>query len=255
MDLLKGKRGIILGVANERSLAWGIAEKFIQEGAEVAFTYLGDAQKKRVENLLGESSAPLFPCDVSIDEDIENLAKGLEKTWPSIDFIIHSVAFTFRECLKEPFLKTSREHFMKTLDISSYSLIAVTRALSPLLNQGGSVLSLSYYGSQKVIPHYNVMGVAKSALEAITRYLAYDLGERQIKVNCISAGAIKTLSSSAIPGLSQMVESDKHPLRKSLSKEDVANSATFLVSDLNSAITGETIYVDCGANIMGYHVS
>ncbi len=252
--ILAGKRGIVFGVANNKSIAWACAQICAEHGAQLAFNFLGDAQEKRVRELVKDlPNAIVMPCDVSKDDQIEAFYSGIQKEWDAIDFIIHSVAYTEKENLKDKFMVVTRESFASTLDISAYSLLAVTRAAIPLMKNGGSVVTMSYYGAEKVVPRYNVMGVAKAALESCAKYLAYDLGEIGIRVNAISAGPIRTLSSSAIPGIKEMLEnSQKHsPLKRNVTTEDVARSALYLLSDLSSGVTGEVLHVDCGYNTLG----
>lgn len=252
--ILAGKRGIVFGVANNKSIAWACAQICAEHGAQLAFNFLGDAQEKRVRELIKElPNAIVMPCDVSKDDQIEAFFSGIQKEWDAIDFIIHSVAYTEKENLKDKFMVVTRESFASTLDISAYSLLAVTRAAIPLMKNGGSVVTMSYYGAEKVVPRYNVMGVAKAALESCAKYLAYDLGEFGIRVNAISAGPIRTLSSSAIPGIKEMLEnSQKHsPLKRNVTTEDVSRSALYLLSDLSSGVTGEVLHVDCGYNTLG----
>ena len=252
--ILAGKRGIVFGVANNKSIAWACAQICAEHGAQLAFNYLGDAQEKRVRELVKDlPNAIVMPCDVSKDDQIEAFYSGIQKEWDAVDFIIHSVAFTEKENLKDKFMVVTRESFASTLDISAYSLLAVTRAAIPLMKNGGSVITMSYYGAEKVVPRYNVMGVAKAALESCAKYLAYDLGEIGIRVNAISAGPIRTLSSSAIPGIKEMLDnSQRHsPLKRNVTTEDVARSALYLLSDLSSGVTGEVLHVDCGYNTLG----
>ncbi|APJ03501.1 enoyl-ACP reductase FabI [Silvanigrella aquatica] len=252
--ILAGKRGIVFGVANNKSIAWACAQMCAEQGAELAFNFLGDAQEKRVRELVKDlPNAIVMPCDVTKDEQIEAFYTEIQKQWDMVDFIIHSVAFTEKENLKDKFMVVTRESFASTMDISAYSLLAVTRAALPLMKKGGSVITMSYYGAEKVVPRYNVMGVAKAALESCAKYLAYDLGEIGIRVNAISAGPIRTLSSSAIPGIKEMLEnSQKHsPLKRNVTTEDVARSALYLLSDLGSGVTGEVLHVDCGYNTLG----
>ena len=259
--LMKGKKGIVLGVANQKSIAWGCAELLLQHGASLAFNYLGDAQEKRVRELVagavseGKATGQeiLLPCDVSSDQEISQFFSRVREKWDSVDFVLHSVAYTEKECLRNPFVETSRENFLKTMDISAYSLVGVVREALPLLRASSTVLCMSYYGAEKVVPKYNVMGVAKAALESCTKYLAYDLGERGVRVNALSAGPIRTLSSSAIPGIREMLDSaQKHaPLKRNVTQEDIAQSALYLLSDLSSGVTGEILHVDCGYNTLG----
>lgn len=253
-NILAGKRGVVFGVANNKSIAWACAQLCAEQGAQLAFNYLGDAQEKRVRELVKDlPNALVMPCDVTKDEQISTFYQHIQKEWDGIDFIIHSVAFTEKENLKDKFMVVTRESFASTLDISAYSLLAVTRAALPLMKKGGSVITMSYYGAEKVVPRYNVMGVAKAALESCAKYLAYDLGEFGIRVNAISAGPIRTLSSSAIPGIKEMLDnSQKHsPLKRNVTTEDVARSALYLLSDFSSGVTGEVLHVDCGYNTLG----
>jgi enoyl-[acyl-carrier protein] reductase I len=252
--LLAGKRGIVFGVANNKSLAWACAQACAAEGASLMFNFLGAAQEKRLNELLGElPNAKAKNCDLGNDSEIEEFFQWVKMQWDSIDFVIHSVAFTEKECLKEPFVNTSRQQFLATMDISAFTLVAAAKHAAPLMTNGGSIISMSYYGAEKVVPNYNVMGVAKAALEACNRYLADDLGPRGIRVNSISAGPIRTLSSSAIPGMRNMLDYSQKfsPLRRNITGEDVAKSALYLLSDLGSGVTGETLHVDCGYHVMG----
>ncbi len=253
--LLKGKRGLIMGVANERSLAWGIAKQAHAQGAELAFTFAGEALERRVKPLADSvGSSVVLPCDVTSDEDITRTFADLEKEWGKLDFVVHAIAFSDKNELQGRYTDTSRENFKNTMDISCYSLVAVTKAAEPLLKDGGSVLTLSYYGAEKVIANYNVMGVAKAALEASVRYLAADLGQNGIRVNALSAGPIKTLASSGVGGLKGIMGAyeEMAPLRRNVDQEDVGKNGVYLISDLSSGVTGETLYVDSGVNIMGY---
>lgn len=254
-NLLEGKRGIILGVANNRSIAWSCAEMLHKHGAQLAFSYLGEAQEKRVKPLAQTlPNSLVFPCDVSKDEDISAFFKNVSAAWGQFDFIIHSVAYADKEDLKGKFVNTSRQNYLMAVDVSAYSLVAVAKAAEPFLNENGSIVAMSYYGAEKVVPRYNVMGVAKAALECSARYLAEDLGSSKgVRVNCVSAGPIRTLSASAIPGLKTMLEtSEKYsPLRRNVTGEDVAASTLFLVSDLGRSVTGETLHVDSGYNVLG----
>jgi enoyl-[acyl-carrier protein] reductase I len=252
--LLKGKRGVVLGVANDKSIAWACAQAAQEAGAEMAFNYLGAAQEKRVRALTQNiPNALVLPCDMTKDEEIDTFFKEIKVRWDGVDFLIHSVAYTEKECLRDRFLNTSRANFSSTLDISAYSLIAAARAVEPLMKAGGSIVCMSYYGAEKVVPKYNVMGVAKAALEASTRYLAEDLGPQGIRVNCVSAGPIRTLSSSAIPGLKNMLDSASRfaPLRRNITGEEIARSTLYFLSDLSSGVTGEVMHVDCGYSILG----
>lgn len=253
--LLAGKRGVILGVANEKSIAWGCARACAAQGASLIFNYVGEALEKRVRKLVDEHlpGSPLFPCDVSKDDDIAAFFGNVAGTWDSIDFVIHSVAYAEREDLRGEFLQTPRANFALALDVSVYSLVAVARAAAPLFSEGGSIVTMTYYGAEKVIPHYNVMGVAKAALEASARYLASDLGPRGVRVNCISAGPVKTLSAAAISGARRMHDAVERtaPLRRNINTDDVAGTAVYLISDLSKGVTGEVLHVDAGYHIMG----
>lgn len=252
--LLAGKRGVVLGVANERSIAWGCAVACAAQGASLAFNYLGDAQEKRVRKLLEQlPDAPCFPCDVQDDDQIDDFFKQVGREWDSLDFVIHSIAYADRADLKGRYLDTARDNFAMALDISVYSLVAVTQAAESLLSSDGSILAMTYYGAEKVVPKYNVMGVAKSALESSIRYLAADLGPEGIRVNGISAGPVRTLSSAAFPGFRQMMATAGRvaPLKRNVTQEEVANTAVYLLSGLASGVTGEIVHVDCGYNIIG----
>jgi enoyl-[acyl-carrier protein] reductase I len=257
--LLNGKRGVVLGVANQKSIAWSCALQAAQQGAQLAFNYLGPAQEKRVRELVGQAglNSPMFPCDLGQDTEIESFFSQISKIWDNIDFIIHSVAFTEKDCLKNPFIQTSRENFLKTMDISAYSLVSVCQYAQPLLKSGSSVVCMTYYGAEKVVPHYNVVGVAKAALEACTRYLAHDLGPKGIRVNAVSAGPIKTLSASAIPGFKSMLENGQRgsPLKRNVTSEDIAQSTLYLISHLSSGVTAEVHHVDCGYHSVGAFLS
>ncbi len=249
MALMDGKRGIIFGVANDMSIAWGIAQQLKAHGATLAFTYLNDALEKRVRPLAESLGSDLIlPCDVGNDADIEATFKEVEKRWGSIDFVVHSVAFANREDLKNPFSQTSREGFKLAMDISAYSLVAVTRYAVPLMKQGGSIVTLTYLGATRMVPNYNVMGVAKAVLESSVRYLAAELGEKKIRVNAISAGPIRTLAASGVAGLKEKIKlMDQYaPLRRAVDQEDVGRSAVYLLSDLASGVTGEVHFVDGG---------
>lgn len=254
MGILEGKKAVILGVANDRSIAWSIAEHFKKEGASVALSYLNDALKKRVEPLAESINADFtFELDVTNDQHIQNLPKLIKQHWDSIDIIVHSLAFADRDDLKNPFIQTSRQGFLMAMDVSAYSLVAVTNSLKELLNKNGSILTMTYHGSQQVMPGYNVMGVAKAALESSMRYLAHDLGPEKIRVNAISAGPIKTLAASGVAGLRDKLKyaAEKSALKQNISQDDVAKTALYLGSELSSGVTGEIIYVDAGLSIMG----
>jgi len=253
--VMKGKKGVILGVANNKSIAYGIAKACAEQGAQIAFTYLNDSLKKRVEPIAAEfgSADYVYPCDVSKPEEIKALKESIEKDMGQIDFIVHSIAFAPKEGLSGRFMDVSKEAFDIAMDISVYSLIEVTRELKPLLSDKSSVLTLSYYGGVKYIPNYNLMGVAKAALEMTTKYLAEDLGKDGIRVNAISAGPIKTLAAAGIGDFRFMLKwNEAHsPLKKNVTTDEVGNSGMYLLSDLSSAVTGEIHYVDCGYNVMG----
>jgi enoyl-[acyl-carrier protein] reductase I len=253
--MLKEKNGIIFGVANKRSIAWATALSLHQAGARLAFAYQGDRLKENVEGLTGEAMANslLLPCDVSKQDEVDETFKRLAQEFGRLDFVIHSIAFAPREALEGDFLKTDREAFVTALEISAYSLTQVARAAAPLMTGGGSIVTMTFHGADKVYQGYNVMGVAKAALESSVRYLAADLGPRNIRVNAISAGPIQTLSSRGVSGLTNMLKhhAERAPLHRNVEAREVADTALFLCSSLSSGITGETIYVDCGYNIMG----
>jgi enoyl-[acyl-carrier protein] reductase I len=252
--LLEGKTGLILGIANKRSLAWGIAQSVAREGARLAVTYQGERLEENVRELAAGLDRPvILPCDVSKDEDLETLAASVKSELGGLDFVVHAVAYALREELDGEFLNTSREGYRIAQDISSYSLTALARRVAPLMEGGGSIVTLSYLGGERVVPHYNVMGVAKAALEASVRYLAADLGPRGIRVNAISAGPIKTLAASGVHGLSKMLEYHRShaPLRKNTEQDEVGDVALFLVSPLSRGVTGEVIHVDGGFHVMG----
>jgi enoyl-[acyl-carrier protein] reductase I len=252
--LLKGKRGIIFGVANDHSLAWACAKALWQEGAELAFTYQAEALERRIKPL-AESVKSKFveQCDLGQDDQIEATFGKLAKTWDKIDFVVHAVAFAQKEDLEGHFVDTSRKGFALALDVSAYTLTAVAHAALPMLNEGGSIVTLTYYGAEKVVPHYNVMGVAKAALEASVRYLAADLGSKNIRVNAISAGPVRTLAAMGISGFRDMLKhvADRTPLKRNVQAEEVGKTALYLTSDLASGVTGEVIHVDCGYSIIG----
>jgi len=256
MGLLSGKKAFIFGVANDRSIAWGIAKAFHAEGAELGFNFLGEALEKRVRPLAESVGAKLIlPCDVSKDDQIEALYKEVEKAWGKFDILVHCIAFANKDDLTGAFSNTSRAGFHLALDISAYSLIAITKPAVRLFNEGASIIALTYYGAEKVIPNYNVMGVAKAALECSVRYMAYDLGAKGIRVNAISAGPIKTLAASAVGGIKTMLKAAEqmNPLKRNVSQDEVGTTATYLASSWASGVTGEVIYVDAGANIVGMH--
>jgi enoyl-[acyl-carrier protein] reductase I len=255
MGLLDGKRALILGIANEKSIAWSIAQAFKREGAEIALTYAGEAFEKRVTPLAESiGSRIVISCDVRSDDEIKSAFATLASQWDSLDILVHSIAYANKDDLKGSFLDTSREGFCTALDISAYSLIACLRAAKPLMNGiNPSVLTMSYYGGQKVFPNYNVMGVAKAALEMSVRYLAEAVGPDGIRVNAISAGPIKTLAAAGVGGFNQIagVVQSKAPLRNKISQADVANAALYLSSDLARGVTGEIHFVDNGYNVIG----
>ncbi|MGE0060929.1 MAG: enoyl-ACP reductase FabI [Xanthobacteraceae bacterium] len=252
--LLKGKRGLILGVANQRSIAWGIARACREQGAELALTYQSDALKKRVEPLAQEIGASILGhCDVTDPATIDAIFETIGKTWGSLDFLVHAVAFSDRDQLTGRYVDTTQENFSRTLLVSCYSLTAVTQRAEKLMTNGGSILTLSYYGAEKWLPHYNVMGVAKAALEASVRYMAADLGVKNIRVNAISSGPIKTLAASGIGDFRYILKWNEHnaPLRRSVSIEEVGSSAVYLLSDMSRGVTGEVQHVDAGYHIVG----
>ena len=253
--MLHNKKGLIVGLANNSSIAWGIAQAAHREGAELAFTYLSDALLKRVDPLAKSLGSELIlPCDVNDDRQIENLANTIQEKWGRLDFVVHAVAFAQRQDLQGKISETSREGFRVALETSAYSLIALAHALAPLMSEGGSFLTLTYYGSEKVVPNYNIMGIAKAALECSVRYLACELGERNIRVNAISPGAIKTLSAKGIADFNSMLSAtrEKAPLHRNVSPDDVGELAAFLLSDRASAITGDVVYLDGGYNVLGF---
>jgi enoyl-[acyl-carrier protein] reductase I len=255
MTNLEGRVAVVFGLANKRSIAWAIAQKLQQAGARLAVSYQNERLKAEADELVKElPGAEAFQCDVSKDDEIHALFAELKERYGKLDILVHSLAFAPPDELKNDFLQTSREGFRMALDISAYSLIAVSRAAAPLMIDGGSIMTLTYLGSEKVVPHYNVMGVAKAALESSVRYLAYDLGKLKIRVNAISAGPIKTLAARGIGGLGDMLKAhqDRSPLGRNVEQSEVGGTALYLASDLSSGVTGETIYVDCGYSIMGF---
>jgi enoyl-[acyl-carrier protein] reductase I len=253
--LLEGKHGLILGIANKRSIAWGIAQSVAREGARLAVTYQGERLEENVRELAAGLKDPLIlPCDVAKDADLTALADAVKKDFGHLDFVVHGVAFALREELDGEFLTTSREGYRIAQDISAYSLTALARAVVPLMEgRAGSIVTLTYLGGERVVPHYNVMGVAKAALDMSVRYLAADLGPKGIRVNAISAGPIKTLAASGVHGISKMLEYHRThaPLRKNTEQEEVGDAALFLVSALGRGVTGEVIHVDGGFHVMG----
>ncbi|MFO0705377.1 MAG: enoyl-ACP reductase [Nitrospira sp.] len=256
--LLQGKKGLIIGVANKHSIAWAIAQSAAAQGAQLYFNYQNDRLKENVEELVATMpGSKAFPCDVGDDTQIEALMQHVGKEAGRLDFLVHSVAFAPREELTGQFVNTTRKGFATALDVSAYSLVAVTKAALPLMTEGGSVVTLTYLGAERVVQNYNVMGVAKAALEASVRYLAHDLGPKNIRVNAISAGPIKTLAARGVSGISKMVDHHKEyaPLRRATEQGEVGDTALFLVSSLGRGITGEVIYVDGGYHIIGSIVS
>ena len=253
--LLNGKVGIVFGVANKRSIAWAIAQAWRNAGAQLAFTYQGERLKENVEELAATFGADtlLLPCDVTKDEQIEAVFRMLSQQYGKLHLLLHSVAFAPKDALEGEFINTNREAFRIAHDVSAYSLVALARAAAPVMSEGGSIIGMSYYGAKKVVPHYNVMGVAKAALEASTRYLAYDLGPKKIRVNCISAGPVNTLAARGIAGFSEVLKHyEAHaPLKRNVLAEELGATGLFLASDGAAAITGQVIYVDCGYEIMG----
>src|SRR6266567_442407 len=255
MSQLAGKTGIVFGVANKRSIAWAIAQAWHKAGAKLAFTYQGDRVKDNVEELAGTfgKDTLILPCDVTKDEEIAQVFDVVGKKFGRLDLLLHSVAFAPRDALEGEFINTSRDAFRIAHDVSAYSLVALARGAAPLMTEGGSIVAMSYYGSEKVVPHYNVMGVAKASLEASTRYLAYDLGPKKIRVNCISAGPVQTLAARGISGFNQMLKhyQERAPLKRSCDPAELGQTGVFLASDGAAAITGQVIYVDGGYQIMG----
>src|SRR6202012_842862 len=255
MSLLAGKIGLVVGVANKRSIAWAIAQAWHKAGAKLAFTYQGERLKDNVEELAGTFGADtlILPCDVTKDEEIAQVFADLGAKFGKLNLLLHSVAFAPREALEGDFVSTTREAFRVAHDISAYSLVALARETAPLMTNGGSIVAMTYYGAEKVVPHYNVMGVAKASLEASTRYLAYDLGPKKIRVNCISAGPVNTLAARGISGFMEMLKHyEAHaPLKRNVLPDELGATGVFLASDGAAAITGQTLYVDCGYQIMG----
>jgi enoyl-[acyl-carrier protein] reductase I len=255
MGIFTGKTGLIMGVANERSIAWAISQALYGEGAELAFAHWpSPAHEHRVRELT-ESHHPklILPCDVQNDEDISRLCDAVRNEYGRIDFLVHSIAFAPPQELRKPYVEMSRNGWHMAMDISVFSLVAACRSAAPLMSQGGAIVTISYYGGEKVVPGYNVMGVCKAALEHSVRYLAWDLGQQKIRVNCISAGPLRTLSSVAINGFETLREYavQKSPLRRHLEPQDVGATGLYLLSDLSSGVTGETVHVDCGYSVLG----
>jgi enoyl-[acyl-carrier protein] reductase I len=252
---LAGKTGVVFGVANKRSIAWAIAKAWAGAGARLIFNYQGERLKENVEELVGEfgEKTPFFPCDVSNDAEIAGFFEKVRGETDRVDLMLHSVAYAPKEALEGDFVSTTRDAFRTAHDISAYSLVALTRAVTPMMSNGGSIVAMTYYGSEKVVPHYNVMGAAKASLEASMRYLAYDLGSRKIRVNCISAGPVQTLAARGIGGFTQMLKhyQERAPLKRSCDPAELGETGVFLASDGAAAITGQVIYVDGGYQIMG----
>ena len=254
MSLIKGKKGLIMGVANDRSIAWGIAKKLAEQGAEIALTYQGEALKKRVSPLAESvGSSIIIPCDVTDTASMQSTFKILKEKWQNIDFLVHGIGFSNKDELRGKYYNTTSENFNQTMHISCFSFTEACKLAEPIMNEGGSILTLTYYGSEQVMPHYNVMGVAKAALEASVRYLAVDMGEKNIRVNAISAGPIKTLAASGIGDFRFILKWNElnAPLKRNVSQEDVGNAALYLLSDLGGAVTGEIQHVDCGYHTVG----
>ncbi|MEQ8510005.1 MAG: enoyl-ACP reductase FabI [Rhodospirillaceae bacterium] len=252
--ILSGKRGLVMGVANERSIAWGIARQASEQGAELAFTFQGDALEKRVRPLADSVNSKLVaPCDVTDQNSMDALFEQLGNTWDKIDFVVHAVAFSDKSQLQGRYADTTRENFLRTMDISCFSFTDVSRRAAVLMPDGGSLLTLSYYGAEKVVPHYNVMGVAKAALEASVRYLATDLGRDKIRVNAMSAGPMKTLAASGIGDFRYILKWNElnAPMHRNVTMDDVGGAGIYLLSDLSSGVTGEVHHVDCGYHVVG----
>jgi len=253
-QLMTGKRGLIMGLANDKSIAWGIAKACADAGAELAFSYQGEALKKRVDPLAASVGSDIvLPCDVGDEDSIDSLFSELEARWGKLDFIVHAIGFSDKSELRGRYVDTSRANFQMSMDISVYSFTAVVQRAEKMMTDGGSCLTLTYYGAEKVMPHYNVMGVAKAALEASVRYLAEDLGKDGIRVNAISAGTIKTLAASGIGDFRLIMKWNEYnsPLRRTVTQEEVGKSALYLLSDLGSAVTGEVLHVDAGYHVVG----
>jgi enoyl-[acyl-carrier protein] reductase I len=253
-QLMAGKKGLVMGVANERSIAWGIAKACHEHGAEMAFTFQGEALEKRVRPLAGSIGAKMIlPCDVTDAKSVDAVFAEVEKAWGKLDFLVHAIAFSNKDELRGRYLDTSADNFALTMNVSCYSFTAVAQRAVPLMKDGGSLLTLTYYGAERVIPHYNVMGVAKAALEASVRYLAADLGEERIRVNAISAGPIKTLAFAGINDGRYILKWNElnSPLKRNITQEEVGNTALYLLSDLGTGTTGEILHVDGGYHVVG----
>jgi enoyl-[acyl-carrier protein] reductase I len=252
--IMNGKRGLIMGVANDRSIAWGIAAQAAAAGSELAFTYQGDALKKRVGPLAASVGSDLvMPCDVTDEASVDSVFDTLKQKWGKLDFVLHAIAYSDKEELKGEYVDTSRDNFTRTMDISVYSFTSIARRAAAMMPDGGSLLTLTYYGAERVMPHYNVMGVAKAALEASVRYLAVDLGGRNIRVNGLSAGPMKTLAASGIGDFRYILKWNEYnsPLKRNVTLDDVGGSGLYLLSDLSSGVSGETHHVDCGYHVVG----
>ena len=252
--LMQGKKGLIMGVANDRSIGWGIAALAADQGAELAFTYQGDALKKRVNPLAASvGSDMVLPCDVTDEASVDLVFDNLKEKWGKLDFLVHAIAYSDKEELKGGYVDTTRENFQKTMDISVYSFTALARRAAEMMPDGGSLLTMTYYGAERVMPHYNVMGVAKAALEASVRYLAVDLGRHNIRVNGLSAGPMKTLAASGIGDFRYILKWNEYnsPLKRNVTLEDVGGAGVYLLSDLSSGVSGETHHVDCGYHVVG----
>ena len=252
--LMEGKRGLIMGVANDRSIAWGIAQQAAAHGASLAFTYQGEALEKRVRPLAQSVDAPIVvPCDVTDEGSLRSMIQEISKVWDRLDFVVHAIAYSDKDELKGRYVDTTRENFLRTMDISCFSFTEVCRHAEPLMTNGGSLLTLTYYGAERVVPHYNVMGVAKAALEASVRYLAVDMGKKNIRVNAVSAGPIKTLAASGIGDFRYILKWNElnSPLHRNVTIEDVGKAGVYLLSDLGSGVTGEVHHVDCGYHVVG----
>jgi len=254
VGVMSGKRGLVMGVANERSIAWGIAKMAATHGAELAFTYQGEALLKRLSPLAQSvNSEMVMQCDVTDEHSLETVFNTIRESWGKIDFVVHAIAYSDKDELKGEYINTSRDNFLRTLDISCFSFTSVAKYSAELMPDGGSLLTLSYYGAERVMPHYNVMGVAKAALESSVRYLAMDLGDQKIRVNGLSAGPMKTLAASGIGDFRYILKWNEYnsPLKRNVTLEDVGGAAMYLLSDLSSGVSGEIHHVDCGYNIVG----
>ena len=253
--LMEGKRVMVFGLANQRSIAWGISEAMHQQGARLGFNFLGEALEKRVRPLAKSVGADIVvPCDVTDDQQVADVFSEIEKTWGGLDVLVHSVAWANKDDLGGRFSDTSRDGYLKAIEISAYSLVHLAREARPLMKDGGSIVTMTYYGAEKVVPNYNIMGVAKATLEASVRYLADELGPEGIRVNAISAGAVKTLAASGVKNFRKLMSigEERSPLRRNITQEEVGQTALFLCSDMGSAITGEVVHVDSGYNILGH---